>query len=375
MSDVSFNPKTNWQLNETVNPEDANRWEQGIKDCADAIDDLNDFAEHTLGKVIGEVYPSYSASAADNPGALPLFTGEVIASANTLYPDFYNWLAAHPELQISEADYETAISTYGECPKYVLNTSAHTIRLAKLTSYIKMANTTDGITQAADSIPLVDHIHVFGNNIGNNSGNFVASNQSVTAPNPDITEGSGYRSWNGSGGGGSYGGDTDTSTGNMITSIGIEAPAKNATEQGSLQPAHTTLFPWVIAYNTVVPASTAQAAEFQQVLSEKVDKADLEEVHCVIETYRNGSSWYRVYSDGWCEQGQTEITTKGIPVTVVFLKAFSSIPFCKKMRYGAASVTDNAAYSDFVTLTRTGFTSNQDANSGNFGWYACGYIE
>jgi len=23
----------------------------------------------------------------------------------------------------------------------------------------------------------------------------------------------------------------------------------------------------------------------------------------IIETYRNGTSWYRVYSDGWCEQG------------------------------------------------------------------------
>lgn len=95
----------------------------------------------------------------------------------------------------------------------------------------------------------------------------------------------------------------------------------------------------------------------------------------ITETYHNGTSWYRVWSDGWCEQGQTEITTKGTPVTVVFLKTFSSIPYCKKMRYGVASITDNAAYSDFVTLTTTGFTSNQDGNSGKFGWYACGYID
>ena len=39
---------------------------------------------------IGEVYFSQSALATDNSGALPLFTGETIASANTIYPEFYN---------------------------------------------------------------------------------------------------------------------------------------------------------------------------------------------------------------------------------------------------------------------------------------------
>ena len=67
---------------------------------------------------IGEVYFSQSSLATDNSGALPLFTGETIASANTIYPDFYNWVSAHTELQCTSEEYESALSTYGECPKY-----------------------------------------------------------------------------------------------------------------------------------------------------------------------------------------------------------------------------------------------------------------
>lgn len=309
MSDVSFNPKTNWQLNETVNPEDANRWEQGIKDCADAIDDLNDFAEHTLGKVIGEVYLSYSASAADNLGALPLFTGEVIASANTLYPDFYNWLIAHPELQISEADYETAISTYGECPKYVLNTSAHTIRLPKLTNYIKMANTTDGVTQRGAGLPNITGKGLWWEN------------------NTEDTQLSGAFYLDVDAGHNNFGsGDADRD--NYTVAMDASLSSNVYGQSDTVTPPHTTLYPWVFAYNTAISASVAQAAEFLQALSGKVDNANLSEVECVVESYHNGSSWYRVYSDGWCEQGGT-VTISGnqSSQTTTLLKPFVDVNY------------------------------------------------
>lgn len=134
------------------------------------------YAEHTLGKLVGEIYYSQSASATDNPGALPLFTGETITTADELYPDFYTWISEHSGLQISSANYEAALVADGVCPKYVLDTTNKTIRLAKL-----------------------------------------------------------------------------------------------ATEVSS---AANVLYPWVCVYNAAVPASTAQAAEFQSALSGKAD-ADL----------------------------------------------------------------------------------------------------
>lgn len=111
------------------------------------------YAQRTLGKNIGEVYFHPSSSAADNPGALPLFTGETISNADQLYPDFYTWVSEHLALQISAVDYETALATYGECPKYVIDTTNKTIRLPKLVNYLKMANATDGVTLCAAGLP------------------------------------------------------------------------------------------------------------------------------------------------------------------------------------------------------------------------------
>lgn len=39
------------------------------------------------------------------------------------------------------------------------------------------------------------------------------------------------------------------------------------------------------------------------------------------ETYVNGSSWYRIYSDGWCEQGGV-MTDTGSNKQVTFLKEY-----------------------------------------------------
>lgn len=41
MDNVNFEAKTNWKQDETVYPQDANRWEKGIKDCADLVNDHN----------------------------------------------------------------------------------------------------------------------------------------------------------------------------------------------------------------------------------------------------------------------------------------------------------------------------------------------
>lgn len=78
------------------------------------------------GRSLGEVFYSQSSLADDNKDALPLFTGDVVSNANTLYPDFYSWVSAHMELQCTSAEYESALSTYGECPKYVVINSTPT---------------------------------------------------------------------------------------------------------------------------------------------------------------------------------------------------------------------------------------------------------
>lgn len=291
---------------------------------------------------IGTVFMHQSSNAADVPGALPLFTGETISSANTLYPDFYNWVLSHTDLQISAADYESAITTYGECPKYVIDDTNKTIRLPKLVNYIKMANTDDGITQSAAGLP--DHNH--------------------TLTEYDYS-GSGHTSFL-----------SKESGANAYTLTTSNASASNSIygNSNTVTPAHTTLFPWVCAYNAAVPASTAQAAEFQQALSSKVDVADMEEVQCVVETYHSGTSWYRVWSDGFCEQGGRIV---GGSQTVMLLKEYANTDYSINITQISTGST-SASYFGTGKITSLNtdsfvYVSAQTENP-DFSWCARGYI-
>ena len=107
---------------------------------------------------IGEVYYSQSSLATDNSGALPLWTGESVATA--MYPSLTEWVTKHTELQCTAEEYERALTTYGECPKYVLSTDS--LRLPRLANYIKMANGIDGITQKEAGLPNITG-HLDGN--------------------------------------------------------------------------------------------------------------------------------------------------------------------------------------------------------------------
>ena len=290
--------------------------------AADALSSAQDAAQsaqNSRGLAVGTVYYSQSSLATDNPGALPLFTGETIASANTIYPEFYNWVLAHTELQCTSAEYESALTTYGECPKYVVINSTPTrykwenpttgvlytlsrnpavgdlaydvtgnsswpiteassteivvptfvdnkplsyveevagtsasIRLPKLSNYIKAANPSDGIKNIEAGLPNIT---------------------GYASPKKDGYAGGGLA-------GGAFWLTSDTaSAGHGATEAGpgtrinFDASRSSAIygKSSTVTPASTTLYPWVVAYTAAVPASTAQAAEFQQGLSGKAD--------------------------------------------------------------------------------------------------------
>ena len=206
---------------------------------------------------IGEVYFSQSALATDNSGALPLFTGETIASANTIYPEFYNWVSAHTSLQCTSAEYEAALSTYGECAKYVIGGGS--LRLPLIKNYIKAANTTDGIKNIEAGLPNV-------------TGDFNAggvwtryASGAFKVPTAEV------------------GGDGPDGNGSNQTRYTFDASRSSAIygKSSTVTPASTTLYPWVVAYAAAIPASTAQAAQFQQGLSGKAD-TDLSNVSSTV---------------------------------------------------------------------------------------------
>lgn len=214
------------------------------------------YSSGSIGHQIGEVYWSQSKEVLDNPGSLPLFTGELISNANNVYPQFYAWLGTHSELCKTQAEYDTAISTYGECPYYVLNTTNKTIRLPKLVNFIKNANTTNGITQSLAGLP--------------NITGTISSAQSLTGGHFNAT---------GTGALGAVSGTIVGISANTasspagVKSYDIDASRSSAVygRSNTVTPAHTTLYPWVCVFNSAVPASTAQATQFQAALTSKAD--------------------------------------------------------------------------------------------------------
>lgn len=86
----------------------------------------------------------------------------------------------------------------------------------------------------------------------------------------------------------------------------------------------------------------------------------------VTETYKSGSNWYRVWSDGWIEQGGRG----GGDYSKTYLKAFSDTNYTLMLTsFSTDGSNDNCIAK---SITKTGFTAFVETNNSGF-WYACGY--
>lgn len=91
----------------------------------------------------------------------------------------------------------------------------------------------------------------------------------------------------------------------------------------------------------------------------------------VVKNYRNGYSWYRVWSDGWIEQGG--YTQGGNPSsTITFLKSFTNTNFTIALgTSGVLSTNNNGICS--VEARTTSTIKLYSFSSYYCNWYACGY--
>ena len=191
---------------------------------------------------MGTVSFSQSGKVEDNPGRLPLFTGDVIPSADKIYPDFFAWLKNHPELCVSEESYTAKMAQFGECPFYVINAETGALRLPVLKNFIKAADLESGVKQAQAGLP-----NIMGKAASSKPGN--ASNE------PEVS-GALYKE----AGGGNNIGPTNSGSSNDYHTIYLDASRSSAVygRSDTVTPAHTTLYPWVNVINYAVPASVAE---------------------------------------------------------------------------------------------------------------------
>jgi hypothetical protein len=102
-------------------------------------------------------------------------------------------------------------------------------------------------------------------------------------------------------------------------------------------------------------------------------------VGLLVENYVNGTSWYRVYSDGWCEQGgrfNANNTNTTASYTVNLLKSYIDVNYsivtCGYSNHADQYKNGVAPYS-FTTSSFVIQTYNNDALQ-PIVWQACGYI-
>lgn len=100
----------------------------------------------------------------------------------------------------------------------------------------------------------------------------------------------------------------------------------------------------------------------------------------VNETWSNGTSWYRVWSDGWIEQGGSKAGSlfSGASQTLTLLKAYKNTSYIitgigikKSKVWGYASIEKNSVTKNSFKYAGMG-SSTQDGIV-NFYWYTCGY--
>ena len=251
----------------------------------------------------------------------------------------------------TEANWQTSVTTYGVCGKFVYDSVNNTVRLPKVTGIIEGTVDVSALGDLVEAgLPnITGHFKATGCSTQDFSGAFKAYSKESTA----VTS--------------SYG-----------TYDGVEI---DASESNSIYGNSPTVQPQTIKafYYIVIATSTKTdiQVDIDEIATDLNGKADVDLSNCtkphIVETYVNGTSWYNIYSNGWCEQGGSDRfgTYSGSNYTRYFLKPFINTDYTI-LTTDQESITDMDSrytsiyekYTDrFVTYYKLGIC-----------WQANGYI-
>ena len=91
-----------------------------------------------------------------------------------------------------------------------------------------------------------------------------------------------------------------------------------------------------------------------------------------VETWSNGTSWYRKWSDGWIEQG-TLITSTGDNRTITFPTAFTTTNYTVALTMFGNDNADYVPMANTKTTTSINVMSTGGGAGRNVYCYVCGY--
>lgn len=307
-------------------------------------------------------------------GSLPLQGG---LYSRLVYTDLWAWVQTQQGYLIEESAWQTkAAANGGNVPFYSKGDGSTTFRVPSLKCWVKSGSSISEVGSYLEAqYPRIEHYHAFGYNSGDNSGRFIATNETKTYNLPNNV---GFRYWNGSGGDGDYNSDAaSAANANMVTSLSVEVQSNS----DKVQPPSIVGLWCVKAYGTVTNVGSTDVANISTGLTQaetrissletnKVDKAGNA---WVVESYRNGAEWYRVWSDGWVEQGgyiSNNGSANDYAATVTFLRAFANTNYTL-VGIGYPSIVSDD-YNDYVSNFSAVSFKWRTRGCGSAKWYACG---
>lgn len=319
---------------------------------------IDSLGNRNIGEIVASTIPLTDAG-------LHLLDGALISGSGS-YSAFVDYIAGlvtnYPDLFETEANWQQAVTDYGVCGKFVYDSINNTVRLPKITGIVE--GTTD-LTALGDlveaGLPNITGT-VSSDYVDNWSGAFYSQGQQFTG-----------------------------NSGSGVDSVAYFDASRCSSIYGN----STTVQPQTIKvlYYIVIATSTKTdiQVDIDEIATDLNGKADTDlsnttpaisfatsmntaGIRTIVETYINNASWYRVYSDGWCEQGGIQaLSNQG---SISLLKNFINTNYSVQLTQNAATYdyTYNTAYTKTTSSFKVSIVAGTSGTSGSIAWYAYGYI-
>lgn len=264
---------------------------------------MSDVFSRNIGEIVQSTIPLTDAG-------LHLLDGSLL-SGDGVYSDFVDYIAsiynANLNYFCTESDWQTSVTTYGVCGKFVYDSTNDTVRLPRIIGFTEgEINTTNlGDLTEAGLPNITGYIRGYGGGGYSSTGAFTTS----TADSQGWGDSSGKNRF------------TFELNASMSSSI-----YGNST---TVQPQSIKVLYYIVVANstkTEIEVDIDNVATDLNILNGELNRRS---ASYLTESYVNGTSGYRVYSDKWCVQwGTSTISNGNNGLEVTLTKSYSDTNFC-----------------------------------------------
>lgn len=314
------------------------------------------------GLPVGTIFSHTCSSTFVPENSLPCDGAEY---SNTQFNDLWNnYLVANLLNTCTYAEYEQELSAYGQCAKFAINETTGYFRVPKIKDKV--------LTDIADTVDVKGNGLGLGLTNGTQNGTMVSSSVyeasglaqtavygKAVGTAYDATKGGGF------------------STTEVVMGVTTDASKSGIIADTTNAKTYLTLRHFVVVATGTINQSAMDWSNWASSLQGKLNADHSNDTKpYVTESYVNGTSWYRVWSDGWIEQGGVaESNGQHVNTSVSLLKGFANtnynIVVTQRTESAMGSYINSCSACPNTTKAfyiRTGHGEKMDYN-----WYACGY--